>query len=87
MAVYLVELNEYGVKSLSNSSPGRLLLRNQRRLRCSSVDQQGPLLLMNVVPPEGSKVHSEVEFQIPYEFVLYIATAVDDKMMGFLTSD
>ena len=87
MKSYIVELNEFGIKSLSNSSPGRLLLRSQCQLRCSSVDQQGPLLLMNVVPPEGSRVHSEVELQVPYEFVLYIATAVDDKVMGFLESE
>ena len=84
MKSYIIELNELGFRTLASSSVGRLLLQNTDRLYCSSVDQSGPLLLMNVVPPEGSKLHSEVELQIPYEFVLYIATSVDEKTTGFL---
>ncbi len=84
---YVVELNEFGKQSLAGSSAGKLLLRRPGRLLCSHIDEAGPLLQMNVIPPEGSKLGSKVELRIPYEFVLCIATALDEKTVGLLSGE
>jgi len=84
---YIVELNEFGRQSLGASPIGKMLLRKPGYLTCTHIDESGPVLQMNVVPPEGGGLESKVELRIPFEFVLCIATAHDEKTLGTLSNE
>jgi hypothetical protein len=84
---YLLLLNEHGKKELSNTPVMRVLASKNGWLRCRSIDQNGPLLLAVVIPPEWSKLENDVELQIPYGFVSCISSAADKKTLGFLMND
>ena len=84
---YAVLLNEHGTEALKNTRIFKDFYEPLGQFSCHSVDQQGPLLLMNI-HPFGNPLFDEearMELQIPYEFVLCIVGSVDSRILGYVT--
>jgi hypothetical protein len=74
--------------NMLNDAPIKTLLRKGKIFNCESIKQNGYFLDMIIspsIPDLGKPLDPENNFilSIPIQFVLYIISGADDKILGF----